>query len=164
MESDADPMNLRSEAGVWECFIAGVANGALYKYRIESRFSNYRADKADPYGFAAEIRPQTASKVWDLAGYEWRDGEWILRRQAATFTGLLISIYEVHLGSWRRVAGGRNGGSSYRELAQQLVDYVHDMGFTHVEFLPLTRASVRRILGLSDHRLLRADQPLRHAG
>jgi 1,4-alpha-glucan branching enzyme len=131
-------MNLRSEAGVWECFIAGVANGALYKYRVESRFSNYRADKADPYGFAAEIRPQTASKMFDLDGHAWGDVDWMLRRESRDLHRSAMSIYEVHLGSWRRVAEEGNRWLTYRELAQQLVDYVHDMGFTHVEFMPLS--------------------------
>jgi 1,4-alpha-glucan branching enzyme len=125
-------------SGIWEGFLPGVGQGALYKYAIESRLNNYQVDKADPFGFAAEIRPQTASKVWELAGYAWKDGEWLARRGQTSGLDKPISIYEVHLGSWRRQAADNNRWFSYRELAPLLADYVHDMGFTHVELLPVT--------------------------
>jgi 1,4-alpha-glucan branching enzyme len=125
-------------SGVWECFIPGVGVGALYKYSILSRYHNYWVEKADPYAFASEIRPQTASKVWDLSGYAWGDGEWLGRRGRAHAVGAPVSVYEVHLGSWRRVPGEGNRWLSYRELAPLLADYVHDLGYTHVEFLPVS--------------------------
>jgi 1,4-alpha-glucan branching enzyme len=125
-------------SGIWEGFAPGVGQGALYKYSLHSHHQHYRVDKADPFGFAAEIRPQTASKVWDLAGYAWHDGDWMARRGAARDLKSPMSIYEVHLGSWRRVPEQGNRWLTYRELAPLLADYVHEMGFTHVELLPIT--------------------------
>jgi 1,4-alpha-glucan branching enzyme len=127
-----------SDIGVWECFIPGIAPGMLYKYHVTSRFLGYQADKADPYGFAAEIRPQTASRVWSLDNYAWGDGEWMRNRLQTRSMNSPVSIYEVHLGSWRRVPEEGNRWLTYRELARQLADYVHDIGYTHVEFLPVT--------------------------
>ncbi|HLV95753.1 MAG TPA: 1,4-alpha-glucan branching protein GlgB [Candidatus Acidoferrales bacterium] len=124
-------------AGVWETFIPGLAQGAIYKYHIESNFGGYKVDKADPYGFAAEIRPQTASCVWDLRSYSWHDHSWMSSQAQKNALASPISIYEVHLGSWRRVPEEGNRWLSYREMAHQLADYVHDAGFTHVEFLPV---------------------------
>ncbi|HBI46430.1 MAG TPA: 1,4-alpha-glucan branching enzyme, partial [Planctomycetales bacterium] len=89
-------------SGIWQCFIPGVGVGVLYKYAITSQYNNYKVDKADPYAFACEIRPETASKVWDLSGYAWGDKEWMARRGAANALGAPIAIYEVHLGSWMR--------------------------------------------------------------
>jgi 1,4-alpha-glucan branching enzyme len=125
-------------SGIWEGFLPGVGEGALYKYAIRSRFGEYQIDKADPFGFAAEIRPQTASKVWNLSRYQWSDQEWMARRGAAADREAPQSIYEVHLGSWRRAPEENNRWLTYRELAHQLADYVHEMGFTHVELLPIT--------------------------
>jgi 1,4-alpha-glucan branching enzyme len=125
-------------SGIWQGFAPHVGQGALYKYAIESRFNDYRVDKADPYGFATEIRPQTASKVWSLAGYQWNDREWLSRRGRLHALDAPISVYEVHLGSWRRVAAENNRWLNYYELATQLAEYAHDMGFTHVELLPIT--------------------------
>jgi 1,4-alpha-glucan branching enzyme len=130
------PMEQRA-AGVWERFIPGVGPGALYKYRVVSRYNDYQADKADPYGFAAEIRPNTASKVWEL-WHEWQDQEWMETRARRHALDAPVSIYEVHLGSWARVPEERNRWLTYREMAAKLADYVHDMGFTHVEFMPVT--------------------------
>lgn len=131
-------LSATGSSGIWQGFVPHVGQGALYKYAIESRFNQYRVDKADPYGFATEIRPQTASKVWNLAGYSWNDAQWMAGRARANALDAPISVYEVHLGSWRRVAAENNRWLSYHELASQLADYVHDMGFTHVELLPVT--------------------------
>jgi 1,4-alpha-glucan branching enzyme len=135
---DRHPMRLATAAGVWEGFVPGIGEGTVYKYRIESRDGRYRADKADPYGFAAETRPATASRVVSLDGYEWADDAWQAARAAGELLGRPMSIYEVHLGSWRRKPEEGNRWVTYLELAEQLPDYVHDMGFTHVEFLPLS--------------------------
>jgi 1,4-alpha-glucan branching enzyme len=134
----ANSMNLRPEAGLWETFIPDIENGSVYKYHIVSRGSGYQVDKADPYGFAAEITPRTASKVWDLTGYSWADNEWMANRATRNSLDSPISIYEVHPGSWRRVPEEGNRWLTYREMAVQLADYVRDAGFTHVEFLPIT--------------------------
>ena len=93
-------------------------------------------DKADPCGFAAEIRPHTASKVWDLSSYTWGDADWMSDRGRRHTLGAPISIYEMHLGSWKRVPEEGNRWLTYRELAPLLAEYVRQMGYTHVEFLP----------------------------
>jgi 1,4-alpha-glucan branching enzyme len=134
--ASANPME-PSSSGVWETSIANLRQGEVYKYHLESNFGNYWVDKADPYCFAAEIRPHTASRVWDLDGYTWQDGAWMRERGKRNALGSPISIYEVHLGSWRRVPEEGNRWLRYREMAPLLADYVHDAGFTHVEFLPV---------------------------
>ncbi|HEV2200253.1 MAG TPA: 1,4-alpha-glucan branching protein GlgB [Bryobacteraceae bacterium] len=131
-------MQPRAESGMWETFIPDIGTGALYKYHIESRQSGYQVDKADPYGFAAEVRPHTASRVWDLTAYSWGDGEWMANRARRNSLDSPISIYEVHLASWRRVPEEGNRSLTYREMAVRLGDYVNEAGFTHVEFLPVT--------------------------
>jgi len=132
----ANAMNSTS-AGIWETFVPGVRQNGLYKYHIVSNNQGYTVDKADPYGFATEIRPHTASRVWDLASYSWNDELWMSSR-AVNPLDRGISIYEVHLGSWRRKPEEGNRWLTYREIAPLLADYVHDCGFTHVEFLPIT--------------------------
>ena len=133
----ADPMEPRGSSGLWTRFIPGVGRGALYKYAIVSQYNDFRTEKADPYAFAAEIRPQTASKVWDLSGYPWGDDDWMASRAGRHTLNAPISMYEVHLGSWKRVPEDDNRWLTYREMAPLLADYVHDMGYTHVEFLPV---------------------------
>ena len=131
---DRHPLR-RSECGVWEGFIPGVVHGATYKYHIVSDQSDYCVDKADPFAFAAEPPPQTASVVYRL-DYSWNDIEWMRRRKERNALDAPISVYEVHLGSWRRRVG--NGGFlTYRDLADPLAEYVRQMGFTHVEFMPV---------------------------
>jgi 1,4-alpha-glucan branching enzyme len=126
-----------STAGIWEGFVPNIGQGASYKYHIESRYRDYTVDKADPYGFAAEIRPNTASRVWNLENYSWRDESWMKNRANTNSLNSPLSFYEVHLGSWKRALGENNRWLSYRELAPLLADYVHDAGFTHVELLPV---------------------------
>src|SRR6476660_2787554 len=126
-----------SSTGVWETFISRIGRGDVYKYHVESQYHGYRSDRADPYGFASEIRPHTASRVWDLESYSWQDGSWMAGRAKNNSLDSPISIYEVHLGSWRRVPEEDNRWLSYRELAPLLADYVHNAGFTHIELLPV---------------------------
>jgi 1,4-alpha-glucan branching enzyme len=133
----ATPLQPRQASGIWESFVPGLRQGALYKYSIKPRFSPYRIEKADPVGFAAELRPQTASVVWDLSQYEWGDQMWVARRGQAQAFDAPISIYEVHLGSWKRVPG-TGGFLTYRDLARQLAEYCQMMGYTHVELLPIS--------------------------
>jgi 1,4-alpha-glucan branching enzyme len=135
---EADPMSARGGSGVWERFVTGVGPGAMYKYAITARADGARIDKADPYGFAAELRPQTASKVWDLAGFSWGDRPWMESRKARQEVAAPLSIYEVHLGSWMRVPEQGDRWLTYREIATRLADYVGEMGFTHVELLPIS--------------------------
>jgi 1,4-alpha-glucan branching enzyme len=134
---DAHPLEPRHDSsGIWFRFIPGVRHGALYKYHIESRHNGYTVQKADPYAFFNERPPRTASVVWDLS-YEWGDTEWMQQRAQRNALDSPWSIYEVHLGSWRRVPEEHNRSLSYRELAHQLGDYVAEMGFTHVELMPV---------------------------
>ncbi|MBF0324643.1 MAG: 1,4-alpha-glucan branching protein GlgB [Alphaproteobacteria bacterium] len=131
------PMRLRHGAGVWELFIPGLAAGTIYKFELVDAGGALLPLKADPYGHYAEVPPKTASVVWDLAPREWSDGAWMQGQAARNDRHAPISILEVHLGSWRRVPEDGNRPLSYVEMAEQLVDYVRDMGFTHVELLPV---------------------------
>ncbi len=137
----ATPMQLRhQDLGVWECFVPGLAAGALYKYAITSRFNKYTVEKSDPYGFAAELRSKTASIVADIHQHQWQDEAWMQERTQHHQLSSPISIYEVHVGSWRRAVNeqGEQRLLTYRELAHALASYVKDLGFTHVELLPMT--------------------------
>lgn len=142
----ATPMRLRhNDLGVWECFVPGVPVGALYKFAIYSRHNNYAADKTDPYGQAFELRPLTASIVTDINRHEWQDAEWIQQRAKRQPLTSPIAIYEVHLGSWRHVLERHQEGAAeedrymtYRELAHALAPYIKDLGFTHIELMPVT--------------------------
>ena len=134
---DANALTQRDDgSGIWEGFVSGVAQGTSYKYHVASRVGDYRVDKADPFAFYGEAPPQTASRVWSL-DYDWGDGDWMRSRARRNALDAPWSIYEVHLGSWRRT-GSENRSLTYREIAEPLADYVAHMGFTHVEFLPLT--------------------------
>ena len=130
------PLSLRGQSGLWEGFVPGVGQGACYKYHIRSRHQGYRVDKADAFGFSFEGPPRTASIVWDL-DYAWGDEEWMARRHRHNALEAPISIYEMHLGSWRRVPEEDNRFLTYREMAPLLAEYLQQMGFTHVEFLPV---------------------------
>ncbi|WP_050750734.1 1,4-alpha-glucan branching protein GlgB [Paramagnetospirillum magneticum] len=131
------PMRLRHEAGMWEIFIPGLGQGAVYKYEIVASDGRLLPLKADPYGHFAEVPPKTASVVWELGRRDWADADWMAAQKARNDRHAPISIYEVHLGSWRRVPEDCNRPLSYLEMADQLGDYVADLGFTHVEFLPI---------------------------
>jgi 1,4-alpha-glucan branching enzyme len=126
----------KGSSGIWEGFIPGVGKGALYKYHIHSRYKGYKVDKADPLATYNEIPPKTASIVWGLE-YDWGDQEWMQKRREHNGLDDPIAIYEVHPGSWKRVPEEGNRPLSYREMATELADYVQQMGFTHVELLPV---------------------------
>jgi 1,4-alpha-glucan branching enzyme len=131
----ADPLKVREDgSGIWEGFVPDVRHGQGYKYHLRSGGGAYEADKADPVGFFSETSPATASRAWSL-DYTWHDGDWMRARGARNGLDAPMSIYEVHLGSWRRNHGQMMG---YRECAHALADYVCDLGFTHVELMPLT--------------------------
>ncbi|MGH8114967.1 MAG: 1,4-alpha-glucan branching protein GlgB, partial [Rhodanobacteraceae bacterium] len=131
------PLQPRSDqSGIWELFVPGVGAGTLYKYHIRSRLGGYEVDKSDPFAFRTEAPPRTASIVWELS-YDWQELEWLRDRARLNALDAPWSIYEVHLGSWRRPAEDPTRLLSYRELAHALADYVIDMGFTHVELLPV---------------------------
>lgn len=130
------PMRSRGVSGLWELFVPGLAEGDLYKYEIRTPEGHLRL-KADPYGFGFEYRPGTSSVVRDIHSYTWNDAEWMERRRHWDWQRSPVSIYEVHLGSWMRVSEDDDGYFSYRELAPRLAEYVQDMGFTHIELLPI---------------------------
>ena len=153
------PLSPQGNSGIWEGFVPGITPGTLYKYHIQSRFNLYSAQKADPFAFASEVPPATASVVWDLA-YTWNDEDWMAARGGKHSLEQPIAIYEVHPGSWKRVTEDQNRSLSYRELAEQLVEYVKKMGFTHVEFLPVMEHPFFGSWGYQTTGLFRADQPL----
>jgi 1,4-alpha-glucan branching enzyme len=126
----------KGNSGLWERFFPDIRKGTIYKYHVTSRYSNYRVDKADPFAFYAEVPPKTGSIIWELA-YDWNDHEWMAARRQRNALDAPMAIYEVHLGSWRRVPEEGNRSLTYHELAPQLAEYVQSMGFTHVEFLPV---------------------------
>src|SRR5438067_3544509 len=129
-------LGMRGSSGIWEGFIPSVGKGTKYKFHVMSRHGDYKVDKTDPYAFYSEIPPLTASIVWEL-NYDWGDQEWMRTRRERNALNKPISIYELHLGSWMRVPDEYNRPLTYRELAHRLSDYVKNMGFTHVEFLPI---------------------------
>ncbi|HKJ02607.1 MAG TPA: 1,4-alpha-glucan branching protein GlgB, partial [Longimicrobiales bacterium] len=140
-EGRCHPMRPRGATGVWELFVPDVGKGAAYKYEIVLS-SGRKVDKADPCGRSMELRPATASVVWDPTGYVWGDADWRERRSTWDPDRTPVSVYEVHLGSWKRTppeerSFGDHGWPTYRQLADDLLPYVKEMGFTHVELLPV---------------------------
>ncbi len=129
----AHPLERIGDAGIWDGFIPGVEQGMRYKFRIVAQGGAFKADKTDPFGFMHEVSPATASVAWHL-DYAWNDGDWMQKRGARAALDAPISVYEVHLGSWRR----RNGESlTYREVAEPLAAHVKKLGFTHIELMPI---------------------------
>lgn len=135
-DPSANKMSVMSGSGVWTLFIPGLLEGTLYKYHISSDAIG-GAEKIDPFGFFNEVRPKTASIVYDLDKYKWNDEKWVKERKKRNGLDAPISIYEVHLGSWMLVPEEENRWLTYRELADKLVAYLENTGFTHVEFLPV---------------------------
>ena len=136
-DNGKDRLAVQANSGLWAGFVEGARHGSRYKFYIASRFLGYRTERADPYGKYAEVRPNSASVVWDLSGYSWGDSEWMGQRKVRNALDKPISIYEVHLGSWRRNSEEDGRWLTYRELAEELPRYLSDMGYTHAEFLPV---------------------------
>ncbi len=132
------PMRKRGQTGVWEIFVPAIGDGASYKFELHDAHGNLLPEKADPFGFGAEYRPATASVVRDLDGYDWSDKWWMSKREAVHKTDKPVSVYEVHLGSWKLVPEDGDRQLTYIEYATQLVDYVKYMGFTHIELMPVS--------------------------
>ena len=133
--SGANPMSKDDNSGIWSVFVPGLREWVMYKYEIHSRDGRVIA-KSDPFAFYSELRPGTASKLVSLGSYKWNDGNWMEHRKRTNIYESPVNIYEVHAGSWRQKPDGRY--YSYRELAEELVDYVKNMGFSHIEMMPLT--------------------------
>ena len=130
-------MNKLVPSGIWEIFIPELTEGALYKFRVKTDDGRV-VDKTDPHGFACEVPPRTASIVTNLYSHQWNDSEWMDRRRRESNLEKPISVYEVHLGAWRRSPTAENGWKNYRELAQELVEYCHQQNFTHLELMPVS--------------------------
>jgi len=135
-DSRTHAMQSRGSIGIWEIFIPDIDVGTIYKYEVRSHNQGYRAQKADPYGFFAEVRPNTASIVYDINQYDWQDDQWMTERATKDTLAQPMNTYEIHLGSWRRKPNG--DFLSYRDLANELVPYLVDMGYSHIELLPIT--------------------------
>ncbi len=133
-EPEKNPMKKLEDNSVWECKIGGIKQFDSYKYCIKAQDGELRY-KADPYGFHAETRPETASKFYDIEGYNWKDGRWMEKRKSTAVYDSPINIYEVHAGSWKLCEDGNF--LSYRRLADELTKYVKEMGYTHIELLPV---------------------------
>src|SRR5271166_3408359 len=132
----AAPLQPRGSSGIWEGVVASARHGAIYKYDIQSRYAGYHVNKADPFAFHTELPPRTGSVIWNL-DYAWNDDLWMASRSKANALSAPMSIYEVHLGSWRRVPEEGNRPLNFRELADHLIPHLVYLGFTHVEFLPI---------------------------
>ena len=135
--AESDQLEQCQDSGVWHRFVPGGGRGDLYKFRLRSSDGTDLPDKADPFAFAAELRPHSASMVWDHTQHAWDDHVWMSERAQRQTHMAPVSIYEVHLGSWRQVIEERSRWLTYHELATQLAEYVTQMGFTHVELLPV---------------------------
>ncbi len=137
------PMRARDESGLWELFIPGLKPGTTYKYAITSQIDKYHVLKADPFAFAAELRPATASVICGLGRYAWHDDDWLAGRQQRQSAAAPLAIYEVHLGSWKRAPApddpqGPGRWLTYRELADKLIPYAQAQGYTHLELMPVS--------------------------
>ncbi len=132
-----NPMRARGSSGIWEIFIPELDEGAIYKYEILGPHGAILPLKADPYAFCSELRPNTGSVVAQLDTYAWKDSGWITQRSQKNWLASAISVYEVHLGSWRRVPEDANRWLTYEELGDQLIPYVKDLGYSHIELLPI---------------------------
>jgi 1,4-alpha-glucan branching enzyme len=130
-------MNIR-DSGVWGIFVADISEGELYKFYIRSRYDSVERTKADPYAFFSEIRPKSASVVYDINKYKWNDSEWLSKRSQTDWIDKPVSIYEVHLGSWMRAPDDGERYLTYGELAEKLIPYVKELGYTHIELLPVS--------------------------
>jgi 1,4-alpha-glucan branching enzyme len=135
-DSRTHAMQSRENLGIWEIFIPNIDVGTTYKYEVRSHNQGYRAIKSDPYGFYAEVRPNTASIVYDINQYVWQDDQWMTERANNDPLAQPMNAYEIHLGSWKRNLNEEF--LSYRELADELIPYLVDMGYTHIELLPIT--------------------------
>ncbi len=141
---DMHPLQLREDdSGIWEGFIEGIEIGVTYKYHIVSKHHDIVHEKSDPYAFYSEKPSNSASRIWGLDTYKWEDSEWMEKRHKNNAHDAPVSIYEMHMGSWKRKTEEENRYLTYREVADELVPYLKEMNYTHVEFMPLTEFPYR---------------------
>jgi 1,4-alpha-glucan branching enzyme len=150
------PMRSLGSSGVWEIFIPGLPAGSLYKFEIRNRHSGQVLVKADPYAREFELRPNTAARITAPAGHAWQDGAWLEKRKNLDWLHAPFNIYEIHAGSWRRHPDGRF--YTWRELAESLVPYVREMGYTHIELLPISEHPLDESWGYQTTRLPATDR------
>ena len=131
------PMRKRMPSGIWELFLPELEPGEIYKFRVTDCFGQ-QIEKSDPFGFYSELPPRTASVVSNLDGYQWQDESWMSKRESQNQLEQPISVYELHLGSWRTDEGKHNGWMNYRDIAHQLVEYCRELEFTHIELMPIS--------------------------
>ncbi len=134
-DKSSDPMHKINSAGVWECAIENIKQFDNYKFSVTAANGEVHL-KSDPYAFHCETRPGTASKFYDLDGFEWTDADWMDKRKNSSVYNIPVNIYEVHAGSWKKYADGNN--FSYKVLADELVPYLLNMGYTHIELMPIS--------------------------
>ncbi len=132
-----NPLRPNASSGVWEAFVPGIAAGEIYKFRVTD-YHGQVVDKSDPFGFYSELPPKTASVVQDLDNYQWNDDAWMQERAKSKVEEQPISVYELHLGSWRHDESRENGWMNYRDISHQIVEYCRELGFTHIELMPVT--------------------------
>ncbi|OQX60152.1 MAG: 1,4-alpha-glucan branching enzyme, partial [Helicobacteraceae bacterium 4484_230] len=138
-DEHSHPLKLRDDnSGIWEGFVEGVENGLTYKYHIVSKYHDIIHEKSDPYAFYSEKPSKSASRIWNIDNYDWNDEGWMKKRHKHNAHNAPVSVYEVHLGSWRRKGQRGEDYLSYREIADELVNYLKEMNYTHVEFMPLS--------------------------
>ena len=131
------PMRKRMPSGIWELFLPELEPGEIYKFRVTDCFGQ-QIEKSDPFGFYSELPPRTASVVSNLDGYQWQDESWMSKRESQNQLEQPISVYELHLGSWRTDEGKHNGWMNYRDIAHQLVEYCRELEVTHIELMPIS--------------------------
>lgn len=137
--TDTHPLKLREDgSGIWEGFVEGIMQGLTYKYHIVSKYHDIIHDKSDPFAFFSEKPSNSASRIWSLDTYQWHDKAWMKTRHKVNTYDAPISVYEMHLGSWKRKVEEENRYLTYKELAVELLAYLNEMHYTHVEFMPLT--------------------------
>lgn len=137
-DSSKHSMSMLGSSGIWETFIPGLSEGEVYKFAVRSKLTGQVVEKADPYAFYSEIRPKSASIVWGIDKYTWSDGKWMAERNGRNGLDAPVAIYELHLGSWMKGQDEGSGYLTYRELAHKLADYVKEMGYTHLQLMPVT--------------------------
>lgn len=138
-DGEKHPMKLLGDSGIWEIFIPGLDEGELYKFEVKSKYRGYKEQKSDPFAFFFEVRPKSAAIVYNIENkHKWQDAEWLEIRRKKNWFESPVAIYEVHLGSWMRAPEDNNRFLTYRELADKLIPHVKNLGFTHIELLPIS--------------------------